>query len=383
MTLRIVADENIPLVEALFGRNAQVVRVAGRDLTRDQLDDAEVLLVRSVTRVDAQLLTGTSVRFVGTATSGTDHIDRLCLQELGIGFCHAPGSNANSVVEYVLAAIAAVDDFLERLLAGGSVGIIGFGTIGRAVANRLRSLGIHCMVNDPWLEQDQLQDGGSLGEILACDVVCLHPELTHEQPWPSYHLLQAGELESLDARQLLINASRGAVIDNRALYRRLTQDDAPHVVLDVWETEPLVCSNLLSMARLGTPHIAGYSYDGKILATRMLRDAVQAQLYPGQAPSPESAGEPLPPLALASSVSPAQVVRDLIRCCYRIDEDDQRLRSAVINVTEEQSRASFDQLRKQYPHRRELAGRAVQLPTADPRLHDVVRALGCLPDGAV
>ncbi len=380
MSLHIVADENIPMVETLFGPEARVTRVAGRGLNRQQLGDAEILLVRSVTRVDRELVEGTSIRFVGTATSGTDHVDRQCLSALGIGFSHAPGSNANSVVEYVLAAIAAIDNYLERLLDGGRVGIVGFGTIGRAVTHRLRALGISCVVNDPWLGPEQLPDNCTLQEALACDVVCLHPELTREQPWPSYHLLAANELALLGADQLLINASRGAVIDSQALSRRLDATNAPQVVLDVWETEPLVPSNLLSRVRLGTAHIAGYSYDGKVLATRMLRDAAQAQLGWSQADLsvPEKGATRI--LRLQTTLSPAQALRNLIADCYRIEEDDKRLREAVLDVTEAQSRASFDQLRKQYPRRREMAGRIVQLDTADPAWRDLVLALACVPD---
>ncbi len=153
MSLTILADENIPAVEHYLGALGRVQRVNGRTLERAQLQDVDILLVRSVTRVDEALLAGCPVKFVGTATSGFDHIDRRLSGAHGIAFAYAPGSNANSVVEYVLAAIAAVGDKLEQLLAGGVVGIVGYGAIGKAVAARLAALGIRYRIYDPWLDQ--------------------------------------------------------------------------------------------------------------------------------------------------------------------------------------------------------------------------------------
>ena len=153
VSFTLLADENIPAVDTYFGAFASIRRVAGRTLDHSQLQGVDLLLVRSVTRVDEALLRGSAVKFVGTATSGFDHIDRDYLAQHNIGFAHAPGSNANSVVEYVLAAIAAVEDKLELLLAGGSIGIIGYGVIGKAVAARFDALGIRCRIYDPWLAQ--------------------------------------------------------------------------------------------------------------------------------------------------------------------------------------------------------------------------------------
>ncbi|TDG13809.1 4-phosphoerythronate dehydrogenase [Seongchinamella unica] len=379
MTLQLVADENIPGVEAMFGPGVAVQRVAGRRLTRASIAGADMLLVRSVTGVNAELLEGTPVKFVGTATSGTDHIDINYLREANIGFAHAPGSNANSVVEYVLGAIAALDDYLERLLAGASVGIVGYGNIGRALAARLRALGIRCLVNDPWLSATELGEAIELEAVLRCEVVCLHPELTREDPWPSFHLLGESELASLGRGQLLINASRGPVIDNAALYRRLQHSAGPDVVLDVWETEPFVPAALLDAVRLGTAHIAGYSYDGKLLATRMLRDAAGTCLGQRFIGAEASAGEAPTPLRVDHDVSLPQLLRKLLNDCYQIEEDDRQLRAAVAGADHEDCREHFDQLRKCYPQRRELAGRKVLLAGGSERWRDIVRALGCSP----
>lgn len=373
--LRVVADENMPAVESLLGELAQVTRCNGRSLTSQQLGGADVLFVRSVTRVDSQLLQATPVRFVGTATSGTEHIDLDYLDSRGIGFTRAAGSNANSVVEYVLSALVALPDQLRRLMGGGSVGVVGQGPVGLAVANRLRSLGGRCLVYDPWLAEEQLEGSGSLAQVLACDLVCLHPELTRQQPWPSYHLLGERELEGMKGHQLVINASRGAVVDNLALRARLDRPDAPRVVLDVWEGEPKLDVALLESVSLGTAHIAGYSLDGKILATRMLCEAMARDLgvaLPGQG---VTAGNE-PRYCSGDHLEGPSLVSHLMAQCYDIREDDRRLREAC--SPGEAIGAAFDQLRKHYPERRELAGNVVS--GCSKSQEQTVRALGCIPE---
>lgn len=377
MTLNILADENIPAVEHYVGELGEVRRFAGRELRAGDLAGADVLLVRSVTAVNEQLLAGSAVRFVGTATSGVDHVDREYLAGQGIGFRHAPGSNANSVVEYVLAAIAAVDDHLERVLAGGTVGVVGYGHIGKAVASRLHALGICFKVYDPWLDQQTIQHPANLSEILACDVITLHPELTREQPWPSYHLFDGPALDQLHAGCLFINASRGSVADNSALEALLEKGRGPAVVLDVWEGEPGINPNLLHQLRLGTPHIAGYSMDGKLLATRMLVEAMAAQLeLPWR--DPGSAAGPAPPITLPTGLDGAALLRHLIACRYDIRRDDTALRQATLSVDAVAAASGFDRLRREYPQRRELAGSRVGVESMVGSTHDLLRGLGCV-----
>lgn len=374
MTLSILADENIPAVEHYIGALGRVERCNGRTLSSERLAGVDVLLVRSVTQVNEQLLAGSPVRFVGTATSGVDHVDQTWLQRRGIGFRHAPGANANSVVEYVLAAVAAVGEHLEKLLAGGSVGIVGYGHIGKAVAARLNRLGIRHRVYDPWLDQNSLPQAASWDELLRCDVISLHPELTLRQPWPSHHLVDARALGRLQPGCLLINASRGAVLDNTALCQYLADGAAADVVLDVWEGEPRVDPDLLRQVRLGTAHIAGYSLDGKLLATRMLVEAMSAHFgLPWQDPG-SAAGEPLP-ITLADDYEPAALMRQLLRCRYRIDEDDAALRKVAFGDPTAAA-AGFDRLRRDYPPRRELCGSRVSVQ-GHSASRDILLGLGC------
>lgn len=387
MNLTIVADENIPAVGQYLGALGRVVHVNGRTLTREQLTGVDILLVRSVTRVDETLLAGSTVRFVGTATSGFDHIDREYLARSDIGFAHAPGANANSVVEYVLAAIAATGDTLEKLLDGGSVGIVGYGHIGKALAARLDALGIRCRVYDPWLDQVEIACASDLDTVLGCDVVSLHPELCTKQPWPSHHLLGPGELRRMRPGALLINASRGSVVDNASLLARLDSACEPLAVLDVWEAEPDIDIALLARVALGTAHIAGYSLDGKILATRMLRDAVMAywrQTAPAEIPAASHAvadtSAAAPPIRVPDELSGVGLVRYLLQSRYDIRLDDALLRAAVAGDAGTAGIGNaFDRLRKSYRDRRELAGSVVEGSALSPADVAWVRALGCTP----
>jgi erythronate-4-phosphate dehydrogenase len=374
--LIIVADQNIPAVAEVFGSLGTVRQVNGRQLSAADLTDADLLLVRSVTRVDRELLATTKVRFVGSATSGLDHLDRDYLQRRGIGCAHAPGSNANSVVEYVLATIACVDQKLEQLLAGGIVGIVGYGIIGKRLAATLQALGIRYCVYDPWLVQADIDHRGTLERVLKADVVTLHCSLIDRRPWPSRHLLGEHQLASIGSDALLINASRGPVVNNRALRTLLSAGAGPTAVLDVWEGEPRIDASLLRRVRYGTPHIAGYSLDGKLKATRMLYEAV-ADFFQVDLPAPATGGPARAALMLAEGLHGPALLRHLLLLHYDVRVDDSALRSATFEIDPRIAAAGFDRLRRHYPPRRELRGLVVA--GQDLSNHDLalLRALGC------
>ncbi|MEM1111752.1 MAG: 4-phosphoerythronate dehydrogenase [Pseudomonadota bacterium] len=369
--IKILADENMRGLEEAFASLGELVTAAGRDIRGADLKDVDVLLVRSVTRVDAALLEGSAVKFVGTATAGYDHVDRSYLGEHDIGFAAAPGANANAVVEYVLAAIAACDDHLERLFDGGRVGIVGAGHVGSLLARRLASLGVEYVAYDPWLAADTVPHAAALEDVLSSQVVTLHPELTQREPWPSRHLLEASRLAGIKAPQLLINASRGPVIDGRALLERLRAEDSPNCVLDVWEDEPSVNPALYQRCFLGTAHIAGYSLDAKRRATEMLATAVCAHF--GREPPVTDDSSKAPDLRLGQTPEPLAGLRRLILDAYDIGLDHQLLGQAL-NAAH--SHQEFDLLRRDYRDRRELCGRRV-LGDFTPEMAGVIHALGC------
>ena len=375
----IVADENIPLVDSFFEDIGAVRRVAGRRLTAAEVSDADIRLVRSVTRVDEALLGGSRVRFVGTATIGTDHIDVDWLRQQGITFASAPGSNANSVVEYLLSVLSLHAERLDlKDWTDLSVGIVGAGNVGGALWQKLDRLGITVRVSDPLREEgEESEDFSTLEEVLSCDVITLHTPLTGTGSHPTRHLINAARLADLNSKQLLVNTSRGGVIDETALLERLNGSDAPGVVLDVWETEPDINLDLLDKVWLGTPHIAGYSLEGKVQGTEMLYRALS--LFLGL-PARKQGGQfmPEPPLGKLAFTRSAQA-RDAadvaIRACYDPRRDDARLRRHMVLSPDARGRA-FDRLRRDYPVRREFSSVKIQLKGTSRSLQDQFRILG-------
>lgn len=345
----IVADRNIPQVTEAFAGIGEVRLHDGRSLNAADVREADILLVRSVTPVDAALLEDSKVRFVGSATIGTDHVDLDYLRDKGIAFAYAPGSNARAVAEYVLAALLALHEQKPQ----GPVGIIGYGNTGSSLSRLLEVMGIDCLVNDPPLQESDIQGDSQfvpLTEIQRCPIISLHVPLTRDGPHRTFHLVDESFLDDLAPRALLINTSRGAVVDNAALEKRMRGGNL-RAVLDVWEGEPAINAGLLERVVLGTPHIAGYSVEGRLNGTQRMYEAVCTFL--GIAPVwrytlPDS----LP--ALDTDSLGFAALRDLVLQAYDIRRDDAALR-ALLPLPKEQRAAGFDRLRRDYPPRREFA----------------------------
>ncbi|HCL42231.1 MAG TPA: 4-phosphoerythronate dehydrogenase, partial [Pseudomonas sp.] len=258
--MHIVADENIPLLDAFFAPLGRITRLPGRQISHQDLTDADALIVRSVTRVDPQLLAGTPVRFVGTCTIGTDHLDLPGLAAAGVTVASAPGCNARGVVEYVLSCLLTLSERTGLDWRTRRVGIVGVGEVGGRLAQTLTALGVECLLCDP--PRAARGEGGfaPLDQLLTeCDVISCHVPLTRTGADATWHLLDAGRLVALRPGAWLINSSRGPVIDNHALKAVLAERADLQVALDVWEQEPQVDCALLQRCALGTPHIAGYS----------------------------------------------------------------------------------------------------------------------------
>ncbi|MFQ5568114.1 MAG: 4-phosphoerythronate dehydrogenase [Rhodothermales bacterium] len=362
MPLHILVDENIPLASEAFSTLGRVTCLPGRRMTPEAVRIADVLLVRSVTRVDAALLEGSAVRFVGSATIGTDHVDRAYVQERGIAFAYAPGSNAESVVEYVLAALLRLSVRKAEALRGKTVGIVGCGHIGGQLAVRLPAFGVRVLKNDPPLAEHARQaerphDFVPLDKVLAeADILTSHVPLTREGPHATYHLLDETTLRRMKPGAWLLNTARGAVVSNEALKAVLADGHLGAAVLDVWENEPVPDPGLLHLVDLATPHIAGYSFDGKIRGTRMLYQALVDYLDvlptwdagAALAPGPDE----VLPLAVPDPMLSEMVWLDhLVRQMYDLQADDARLRR-LLTLPPEKHAAYFSGLRKQYPRRR-------------------------------
>jgi erythronate-4-phosphate dehydrogenase len=348
--MKIVADPNIPFVQEAFGPLGDVQLVPGREITAESVRDADVLLVRSVTPVNATLLDGSRVKFIATATIGFDHIDREYLSKKGIGFASAQGGNANSVAEYVVAAMLELAHRQKFRLRNKTLGVIGVGNVGSRVVRYAEALGMRVLQNDPPREhKERLKHFVGFDEILAeVDIITLHVPLAKEQPHATFHLIDKDVLAALeDRRPILINTSRGAVVDNKALLKAIDGEKLGGVVLDVWENEPNISPELLDVVDIGTPHIAGYSFDGKVNGTRMIYEAVCGFFRMGGDWHPEL--DLVPELPVRVRVDPDEdgedVLRSVIEGAYGITMDDAALRAGI---------QDFDKLRAEYRKRREF-----------------------------
>ena len=373
----IIADDNIPNVAQRFAGLGDVTTVNGRKLSSQQLQQADILLVRSVTQVDQHLLAGTPVSFVATATIGTDHLDIDYLEANNIGWASAPGCNANSVVDYVLSAFCRLQGLLELLLADGTVGIVGMGNVGHRLYQRLSNLGIRCIAYDPLIDPKRYPILGDLDAVLKADVICLHAPLTSTGAHPSFHLLDAERLADINPGTVIINAGRGAVIDNKALKELLSQRDDLCSVLDVWEGEPNPDMELLKSVDLASPHIAGYSHDGKLAGTEMIYQA-SCDFF-SQRPdtiAPLETNDHLS-LELTEHYNVIAAMREAVLSCYDIAQDDQRFRGSLLHCEPQQRAVEFDRLRKNYPVRRELSRyRIANLNELDAAVITGLKALG-------
>jgi erythronate-4-phosphate dehydrogenase len=374
----IVADENIPLLDAFFEHFGEIRRVPGRSIDRATVEQADVLLVRSVTRVDRELLEGSKVRFVGTCTIGTDHLDLDYFQQAGITWSSAPGCNARGVVDYVLGSLLTLAEIEGADLTQRTYGVVGAGEVGGRLVKVLQGLGWKVLVCDPPRQAAEGGDYVSLEQIIEqCDVISLHTPLTRRGAQPTWHLFDEKRLNQLKPGTWLINASRGPVVDNRALRQVLLQREDLQAVLDVWEAEPEVDVALAELCVLATPHIAGYSLDGKQRGTAQIYQAYCAFL--GQAPQ-VSLNDLLPApwlaqVALSGDTDPAWALAMLCRGVYDPRRDDADFRRSLVGSVSEQ-RAAFDGLRKNYPSRREIDGLQVRIDGDAPALQQIVAALG-------
>lgn len=379
----IVADENIPLLDAFFAGFGEIRRYPGRAIDRDCVRDADVLLVRSVTKVDRALLEGSQVRFVGTCTIGTDHLDLGWFAEAGIHWSSAPGCNARGVVDYVLGSLLTLAELDGADLATRTYGVVGAGEVGGRLVQVLRGLGWKVLVCDPPRQAAEGGDHVGLERILAeCDVISLHTPLTRSGEQATWHLLDAQRLAQLRQGAWLINAARGPVIDNAALRELLLQREDVLAVLDVWEEEPLVDVDLADLCVIATPHIAGYSLDGKQRGTAQIYQAYCA--WRGEAEQVQLVDLlPRPWLArveLHADCDPAWAMATLCRAVYDPRRDDADLRRSLGDDPVAQ-RMAFDVLRKQYPVRREIEGLGVRIEGDAPELRRIALALGCVVEG--
>jgi len=430
----------MPYAKEAFETLGETVVLDGRSITRDHVYDADILAIRSTTRVDRRLLEGSSVRFVGTATIGTDHIDKDYLGTRGIRWCYSPGCNADSVSEYVTAALLCLAHRHGFTLEGKTLGVVGVGNVGRLVVKQGRILGMRVLENDPPRQRSATRKQPSAFEIAAglgevrsslmpgpggtsgqaadflsldrvleeADVITLHVPLTKEGQDTTFHMADKEFFAKTKPGCVFLNTARGAVVNTDALLTALHSGTVSHAVIDTWEGEPAYRKDLLEHIDIGTPHIAGHSLEGKVMGTMMVYREVFRFLGIEPSWTPESLLPPpiVPEIKidierqqddLSCAVKPAgtrdeEVLWNIVHRVYDIAADDKRLRNR--HETERGERGGgtqaamgmepstmshteyFDFLRRSYPVRREFKFTRVTLKNASERLIKKVLGLG-------
>ena len=355
-SLSIVADRQILLAEEAFSGFGEVTLVDGRTIDQTVVKNADVLLVRSVTQVDESLLKNSNVSFVGSATSGIDHIDTDYLKQSNINFAHAPGSNARSVAEYVLSSLFATAEFNNFDLANKTVGIVGCGQVGSRVKRFMESLGVCCLVNDPPLAEQSASDlYVELERVLEADIITIHVPLTTDGKYPTSKLVDKTFLDRLKSDVVLINTSRGEVVDEPDLLSFKAANPKSTLILDVWCNEPAININLLQQAFIGTPHIAGYSYDGKLKATKTLAKSLSTMTNSEMSNALLFTPEMVPDIIEYNDENAIQLA---VMQTYDVRSDAIALRELITMVSEERA-VYFDSLRKNDPVRREFTNRQI------------------------
>ena len=359
--MKILVDENMPYARDLFSRLGEVKAVPGRPIPVAELADADALMVRSVTKVNDGLLQGTGIKFVGTATAGTDHVDEAFLQQAGIAFSAAPGCNAIAVVEYVFSSLLMLAERDGFALQDRTVGIVGVGNVGGRLQARLEAFGVRTLLCDP-PRADRGDDGDfrSLDELVReADVLTFHTPLFKDGPYKTLHLADDALLSCLKPGTILINACRGPVVDNAALLQHLQAGQALSVVLDVWEPEPDLNVDLLNLVDIGTAHIAGYTLEGKARGTTQVFEAFSDFLGKRQQVALDTL-LPAPEFGRITLHGPLDqsTLKRLVHLVYDVRRDDALLRKVAGTPGE------FDKLRKNYLERREWSSLYVQCDDA-------------------
>lgn len=340
--MKIVVDQDIPFIEGRFPASVEALYLPASEITPDRVKEADAIVVRTRTRCDRRLLENSKVRLIATATIGTDHIDKNWCNSNGIKIASAPGCNAPGVVQYVYAS----------LLSSGfdpsnhTIGIIGYGNVGKLIGEWAHSLGIKILINDPPLQENNfMEEKENRGDFVFSDLdtllqnsdaVTLHVPLTAGGKYPTLKLIGGKELNKMKSGAILINSSRGGVVEERALKEAISNRSIK-AIIDVWENEPYIDRTLLEMVEIGTPHIAGYSLEGKKRGTRMALEAI-SEFFNLQID--------FDGLSTPSLYSPQHILTpDTIQASYNPVADSEKLK---------RDPSSFESLRNSYSYRQEL-----------------------------
>lgn len=350
MSVKIVIDDKIPFIRGVFENVAEVVYLPGSSINADVLKDADALITRTRTQCNRELLEGSSVKIIASATIGFDHIDTEFCESRGVKWTNAPGCNSGSVLQYVLSALFSWEKKYSFPLSGKTLGIVGVGNVGSKIAVAAKALGMKVILNDPpRKDRGDSEEFRSLNELIVnSDFITFHTPLNRSGCYKSYHLADFDFFEKIrlmGKECFLINSSRGGVVDNSALKQALISNKELHACLDVWENEPDIDLELMDLCDFATSHIAGYSADGKANGTMMAVRSVSRCLGLGLdewTPEKTDAGQ----ISLDSSLAPLQIIRNIHATAYSIEKDSELLKKKP---------ADFEKHRGDYRIRRELS----------------------------
>lgn len=354
--MKIVADENLAFTDYFFADIAKIDHVAGRTLTPLQLQGADALLVRSVTQVNAALLDQQTIGFVGSATIGTDHLDTQYLNEQHITWANAAGCNAQAVAEYVITALLYLRPHLLSNPSSLTLGIVGLGNVGQRLAHLAQHLGLRVIGYDPFVDDQHIEQVSFDQLLQEANAISIHVPLTQHGLYPTFHLFNATTFAQLKQDTILINSARGPVVAEQDLIADLKQTQRD-VVLDVFEHEPKISKQLLDLVRIATPHIAGYSLEGKAKGTQMIYEAFCQHYHFAIEKQYQTQLPPCDRFFEGQDWHNSLIQH--INAIYDIQADDSNLRACIHDGVVNQ--AAFDQLRKTYPLRREWASHGADL----------------------
>jgi erythronate-4-phosphate dehydrogenase len=360
--MKVVCDSHIPFLKGVLEPYCDVSYVPGQEITPEIVREADALIIRTRTKCNAQLLEGSRVRFIATATIGYDHIDTTWCESNGISWTNAPGCNSWSVQQYIGSLLVSMARDMGFSFRDKTLGVVGVGNVGSKVARLAALLGFRVLLCDPPRARREGADAfRTLEQIIKeCDIISLHVPLSLDGDDATYHLFDKARLSMLNTNQILINSSRGEVVDGEALKDILRQKRIRAAALDVWENEPDIDSELLQLLYCGTPHIAGYSADGKATGTMMCVQAL-GRFFDLPCQNWEISDMPLPAYPVEFSIDttgkkPQSVLAEAILHSYDIKSDDSMLRKDV---------SGFEGLRSGYPVRREFPAFSVRLINDD------------------
>ncbi len=347
--MKIIADDKIPFLKGVLESCAEVVYLPGAKITSADVKDADAIITRTRTKCNEELLNGSKVKFIATATIGYDHIDTAWVEANGIKWTNAPGCNSSSVAQYISSVLLNIACKYKISLRGKTLGVVGVGNVGSKVAKVGEALGMRVLLNDPPRAEKEGQGAfADLAQIVTeSDFITMHVPLDKDGEYPTYHLGNKELFTVMKDHAFYINSSRGSVCDNTALKEALTQNNIAGAVLDVWENEPDLDLELLNLVEFGTPHIAGYSADGKANGTAMSIKTLSeffglnfAGWYPFGVPVPEKRY-----LKISSEGSFEEKMLAAVSLSYNVRDDSDRLRN---------SPSTFEKQRGNYPLRREF-----------------------------